>query len=574
MIKFLYGMIVLPALFFNIEELWPTLFCVAQSLFSIVLCYIIHKIGAHGHEAAFALRVYSDLACLVLIYLGARYFQNSEAQSEDTMRNLIDALPDTIFILDRQGVFLSIHLPPGVKLSRSPNAYIHHHYRDCISASLSPKIDSIWQALITTGRPQTFLHDVVRPDGTVEHFEARLVLAGPDRVLALWRDVTAQVRSEKAMHESERMFRKIVETTQEGVWMLDENLKTSFVNKRLSEMFGYPPDEIIGKSPIDFVTPDYHAFMAERLQARKKGVPELFDCKYLKKDGSTVWMLISGSPVLDEDGVFQGSIGMYVDISERKRMEAEIIANSKMSALGVMSSGIAHEINNPLTIIHGRASQLRQLASSQQPLDPRVVGLYAEKIENTAVRISNIVKALRSISRESNDDPFEVCAASSVLADTLELCKERFYNHGIDLKVSLSTETCELKCRPAEISQIVLNLLNNAYDAVQLLPEKWVHIEVTPRDQEVEISVTDSGSGIPMELRDKILQPFFTTKDVGKGTGLGLSVSKGLAESHGGRLYLDTTSPHTRFVLALPRGLKIRALKTSFEPTTVTESRA
>ena len=122
----------------------------------------------------------------------------------------------------------------------------------------------------------------------------------------------------------------------------------------------------------------------------------------------------------------------------------------------------------------------------------------------------------------------------------------------MELSVSEIRKGLVIECRPSQISQALLNLLNNSFDAVANLSHAWVRLDVVERDGSVELSVTDSGKGIAPELREKILQPFFTTKELGQGVGLGLSISNGLIESHRGMLRMDTRSSNTRFVVTLP----------------------
>jgi signal transduction histidine kinase len=123
----------------------------------------------------------------------------------------------------------------------------------------------------------------------------------------------------------------------------------------------------------------------------------------------------------------------------------------------------------------------------------------------------------------------------------------------VNLRVEVPNMNLMLECRPTQISQIILNFLNNSFDAVGKLPEKWIEVSVEELTNEIKIQVTDSGAGIDKSLENKIGQPFFTTKEPGKGTGLGLSVSRGLAEKHEGKIYLDKNCPNTRFVLLVPK---------------------
>jgi signal transduction histidine kinase len=247
------------------------------------------------------------------------------------------------------------------------------------------------------------------------------------------------------------------------------------------------------------------------------------------------------------------------DIQERLRAERELeltrqtsIYSAKMAALGEMSGNIGHEINNPLAAILLRAHRLQRLAARDK-LDVLAVSGTARDIEATVDRIRRIVDALRLFARDAEKDPMRPESVAAIVGDTIELCKERFRQHTIDLTVDAISPDIYIECRAVQISQVLLNLLSNAHDAVESAPERRVRIAAEADDQEVRIAVTDSGPGVPRELRARIMEPFFTTKEIGKGTGLGLSVSKGIAEAHGGRLAHDDAASETRFVLVLRR---------------------
>lgn len=229
----------------------------------------------------------------------------------------------------------------------------------------------------------------------------------------------------------------------------------------------------------------------------------------------------------------------------------QLLNQSKFSALGEMAAGIAHEINNPLAVISGKAGQLmRHVKARDVDQEKLLKGL--ESIESTAFRISRIIKGLKDFSRNAENIPMQPVTLLSVVNETLDLCRERFYHSGVALEVNAVPEVV-IRCRNIQISQVLLNLLNNAFDAVQTAESKWVRLDFENTSSQVIIRVVDSGPGIPVEIQQKIMMPFFTTKEVGKGTGIGLSISKGIIEDHLGNFFLDANATHTTFTVELPK---------------------
>ena len=228
-----------------------------------------------------------------------------------------------------------------------------------------------------------------------------------------------------------------------------------------------------------------------------------------------------------------------------------LITSAKMSALGEMAGGIAHEINTPLGSIAMLASEL-ELDAKAGVVDPAMVLDVSGDIKKTVDRIGSIVKALRTFARDSQHDELKPHSFKFIASETLNLCRERFASHGVKLIYDETAPDVSISCRPTEISQILLNLMNNSVDAIEMQDEKWIQLECKIAGAEILLSVSDSGPGIPEAVARKIMQPFFTTKEIGKGTGLGLSISRSIAEAHGGRLELDQTLQNTKFVLRLP----------------------
>ena len=275
----------------------------------------------------------------------------------------------------------------------------------------------------------------------------------------------------------------------------------------------------------------------------------------LEVDGEMRWHLLSFRRSPDENWI----VWISLDVHQERMLQLEtdanrekLLAKEKMSSLGEMAGGIAHEINNPLSIIVGKASQARRRFDSGD-FDVAKMSIDLGKIEATALRIAKIIKGLRTFSRNAENDPPEPVNLKQLLEDALELCSQRFRANGIDLRVDLaSAEDLWSTGRPTQLTQVILNVLNNAHDAVEPLEEKWVEVKAESSGQAVVFTITDSGRGIPEHVLAKIMQPFFSTKEVGKGTGLGLSISKGIIEEHGGKLVYDPTSRNTCFRIELP----------------------
>jgi two-component system, NtrC family, sensor kinase len=235
---------------------------------------------------------------------------------------------------------------------------------------------------------------------------------------------------------------------------------------------------------------------------------------------------------------------------EANRMQ--MVVSDRLSALGMMAGSLAHEINNPVGCIHALAGDLLDMAEGGQVPRTAIVQ-NCSRILQTCDRIARIVKSLRTIARDGSADTSQPAAVAKIVEQTLELCKERFRANGVSVLLpSIDRDLC-VPCREVQIAQVLLNLLQNAFDAVlEQDGEKWVRLELAVRDQSLVLSVIDNGRGVPPELRHRIMEPFFTTKPVGKGTGLGLSLSKAIAEQHGGKLELSETDGHTCFSLLLP----------------------
>jgi signal transduction histidine kinase len=248
-------------------------------------------------------------------------------------------------------------------------------------------------------------------------------------------------------------------------------------------------------------------------------------------------------------------IGFHQDITDQKESEAMIMQSSKLASLGIMAAGIAHEINNPLTVINSKSQILRKQMNAGEAIDPVNLNHSLETIEKSVKRIVKIINGLKYFSRDASQDPMEKVNLKDIVEDTLAFAQTRIKATDVSLTVDEVDVHLSLLCRPVQISQVLLNLLNNAFDAITLLDEKWIKLAISSDEKFIFIKVIDSGKGIPEEVQSKLLTPFFTTKETGKGTGLGLSISSGIVHNHGGEFFIDNESPNTCFVIKLLKSI-------------------
>jgi signal transduction histidine kinase len=249
-------------------------------------------------------------------------------------------------------------------------------------------------------------------------------------------------------------------------------------------------------------------------------------------------------------------LGLVLYLKKLQQSEAEediALQASKMAAIGEMAGGIAHEINNPLTIISSSNRLIRKIVEKGVE-DKSLVLKYCDNIDKTVSRITKIINGLKTVSRDSSNEDFSSTQVGDILNDILSLCSEKFRTNGTEVRLDLTLEVfqTEVLCRRIQISQVFLNLVSNSFDAIEYLDERWIKIDCERLDNKLVLRFIDSGTGIPKEIQEKIFRPFYTTKEVGKGTGLGLSISKTIISNHKGDFFIEKHSLNTCFIITLP----------------------
>lgn len=346
-----------------------------------------------------------------------------------------------------------------------------------------------------------------------------------------------------------------------GNWSFEIKSKRLFWSKELFRIYELPhlnSDELFKVYRQMFYKDDIKILDSVIGQTLKTGLGYEVEYRIQLKNGEIKTLLGRGELEKNKNGEPYKLFGTAQDITEAKKFtedyqlqQKKIMASAKMASLGEMAGGVAHEINNPLAVIQGKSYQIITKLEKQS-FDPQKVKTDLEKIIAHTERIAKIVSGLRSFSRNANQDPMAEFKVHQTINEVLDFCSARFKNHGVELEINVP-ENLIFECRSVQISQVLLNLIYNSFDAVQTLEHKWIRVEAKDLNEFIEIRITDSGHGIPSQVAERMMDPFFTTKELGKGTGLGLSVSLGIIEDHNGKLTYDSFSPNTCFNILLPK---------------------
>jgi PAS domain S-box-containing protein len=555
-------------------------------------------------------------------------------QSEQKFRSLVENANDIIYQLTPNGVFSYI----------SPNwvDILGHDVSEVEGQVFTPFVHpddlpicwNIFRQAITTGQNQSGVEYRVRhKDGTWRWHTSNLsVLKDASgnvlSVIGIARDISDRKHALEALRDSEERFRNLVESTNDLIWEVDENGAYTYVSPQVRDILGYEVEEVLGKTLLDFISSEEAYRITKAISSRVvKQLPFTnLENTNLHKNGHRVVLETSGVPFFDKAGNFKGYRGIDRDITKRKQIEeairqskaqlkqqatqlkrtlqqlkdaqSQLIQTEKMSSLGQLVAGMAHEINNPVSFIYGNinharrySTELLQLIELYQEAYPQPnPELEAEieeidldfvtedfprlldSMETGAKRIREIVGSLRNFSRFDEAIVKQVDIHQGI-DSTLMLLQSRFklYKNSTEIQVIKEYGNLPLvECYPGHLNQVFMNLLSNAIDALDEVNSERNLIEAetnistirisTEINQEstssphVVIRIADNGTGMTEEVRLKAFDPFFTTKPVGTGTGLGLATSYQIvAELHKGQLQCNSAlGQGTEFVIQIP----------------------
>jgi two-component system, cell cycle sensor histidine kinase and response regulator CckA len=375
-----------------------------------------------------------------------------------------------------------------------------------------------------------------------------VVLRGEDGAVTGYvtvnRDVTLRKRAEAAVRESQDRLARILESSNEGVWIVDVAAKTEFVNARAAQLFGTTPEAAAGRPLLDFVTPEAAERVRGILAAALAG--ESVRREFVRAQGQAeLWINVSWTPLRAADGRVTGAVGLYMDVSEHRRAREQLLQAQKMDAVGRLASGVAHDFNNLLVGILSCSDHLLEALPSGDALRAE-----AREIREAGDRAAQLVRQLLAFGRKAPAAPVPVEPGAVVVG--IEAFLRRVAGANVGVTLALEPAPWRARIDPGELEQVVVNLALNGRDAMPdggtlRLATRNVTVDRPPPRAEAlapgryaVLSVADVGCGMAPQVLARAFEPFFTTKPKGSGTGLGLATAYAIVQEAGGAIALDS----------------------------------
>ena len=465
--------------------------------------------------------------------------------------DIVAALPDAVVVTGKDRRILAANEAGAQLLGWQMENVVGQAIADHITPGERAHVASR-EDKVLAGETQRYETRIVNHETAEERDVA--VSSGPFRMndeiigtVATLRDITEPKRAQETLARSEARYRHLVESASDAIVTLDANGRFTTVNHAAENISGYKREELVGQWFAPMLPDDDLPKALGHFQQALAGETGLFETQFYRKDGEVRIISVTYStPQKDEE-----VLCLIRDVTDQKMLQEQLIQSEKMSAIGQLVSGVAHELNNPLAGISAFAQLL--LAEKRFPPDQRTA---AETIYSEARRASRIVQNLLTFARQHKAEKVPT-ALNQVLDDTLELRGYELRVRGIDVRREYDESLPDTMADAHQLQQVFLNLITNAEQAME--QKEGHHHRLTVRTRRsgnaIRIEVEDTGAGIPPNLIERIFNPFFTTKPTGSGTGLGLSISLGIVREHEGKIWAENAAQAgggARFVVEIP----------------------
>jgi len=487
--------------------------------------------------------------------------------SEEKLRLIFASMPDSVSVIDMSGKIIDEN-DAGIRQFgvSSKEQLIGRNGFDFIASSEKNRAIEIMQNIFSkeSGGPHEF--KMIKLDGS--EFDGEVIATlmrdkdgKPQNIMTVIRDITERKRAEQALRESEEMSRSMLDKAAMGVYLLQDK-KFLYVNPTFEKIIGYANEELIGRDVINYVHPDDRSMVRTRAVENLKGISNSpYEFRVMRKDGREIWVMERVASIQ-----YQGrraAIASFMETTEHRKAQLDLerayeelkkahermVQTEKIRAMGEMASGIAHDFNNMLAVILGRA----ELIMDDVKDDKVKRGIWI--IEQAALDAAKTVKRIQESARNRVDVAFERLDVNQVVEDVLTMVETRVteleQTKRITIKVAQElAKVGMISGDAAELREALLNILFNALDAMPMGGK--LTVKIWQDEDSVQISITDTGVGIPDKIKNRISESFFTTK-ASKGSGLGLSVTYSIIARHGGMIKFDSEEGHgTTFYIKLP----------------------
>jgi PAS domain S-box-containing protein len=473
-------------------------------------------------------------------------------EAERRYRELFDSIQEGLFFATPEGQFLDVNDAMVRMLG-------YESREELLQADVSPHLyptpaakERLVQAIAERGALRNYEETLRRKDGSLLHTLQNVSAVRDNQgrvaqIRGLMLDVTEQKMFQSQLQRERDFNQKILNTTQSMILVLDTAGLISYANKRCYTA-GYREDELIGHRLVKWVEASHQQDFEAALQTTAHGQQvENLELRVRRSDASMGHFSISLSPMRDESNQVNSVVVVMTDITDAALFQAKLAHSEKMATIGRLVSGVAHEVNNPLAAILGFTDLLLE-----NPDVPAPAREDLQIILRETQRTKEIVQDLLSFARQrpTQREPVHV---NAVLRQTIKLRSYDFASHGVDVIEEFEENLLPALGDAQQLQQVFLNILNNAYDAIQECGNHGrIRIRTRREHDSIEVAFIDNGTGV--SETDRIFDPFFTTKQAGKGTGLGLSICYGIVRAHGGEIlcWNNEDEQGSTFVVRLP----------------------
>lgn len=487
------------------------------------------------------------------------------ADSQFKFRSFIEHAPDGVFIMNKAGQYLEMNVAVSSITGYSKDDLLKMSFQDLVTENSLQKYHTFKQKFFNTGTANTEL-TFHHKNGKTRWCTLDGVKLSEDQYLCFSKDITHHKAAADALMKSEEKYRTLLNASPEGIIIVDLKGLITDVSEIGMELYGVDSqDELIGKHILRFVPAGLKSkFKDIYAKTLEEGLVQSAELKLQNKKKIPFISEISTTLIQGKGGESIAFMIVIHDITHRKKMERQMIHNDRMTTLGEMATGIAHEINQPLNTLSILFDNMLLAASKSDSLPKSYLEKKTEKIYDNIFRIKNIIDHVRVFSRSQEDAIFSSFEVNESIKNAISMISEQFRHKMIDLEIDLYEKLPSAFGNTYQFEQVILNLLINSKDAIeeriskyQDTFEKKIKIRTYQSCKIIIIEVEDNGIGIKPEDLEKIMLPFYTTKEAGKGTGLGLSISFGIIKDMKGEIaFHSTPNLGTRVTIKLPLGRK------------------